>query len=115
MWKRVALLMQYRCVPYIMRYQNKNDTPWKRSEFRGIYITMARWCNQPSFYKKMSFRQYCLANQERVKTDGKVCASMRALNDFEERYPEIAAKYFDLRFDEYYLQVQDEPRKCNEK
>ncbi len=36
MWKRVALLMKYRCVPYIMRYQNKNDAPWKRSEYKKI-------------------------------------------------------------------------------
>lgn len=107
MWKRVALLMQYRCIPYIMRYQNKNDTPWKCSEFREMYITMARWCNQPRFYKKMSFRQYCLANQCRVKTEGKMCAAMRALNDFEGKYPEIAARYFDLRFDEYYLHADE--------
>lgn len=101
MWKRVALLMEYQCLPYIMRYQNKNDTPWKRSKYRGMYIAMARWCNQPSFYKKKSFRQYCQANQDLVKTEGKICSSMKALNDFEEEYPEIAKQYFDMRFDDY--------------
>lgn len=101
MWKRVALLMKYRCVPYIMRYQNKNDAPWKKSEFREMYITMARWCNQPSFYKKMSFRQYCEANQDRVKTKGKYCTAMRVLKKFETEYPEIVAEYFDLCFDEF--------------
>lgn len=101
MWRRVALLMQYQCLPYIMRYQNKNDTPWKKSKYRGMYITMARWCNQPSFYKKMSFRQYCEANQARVKTKNHICSSMRALLDFEEEYPEVASEYFDLRFDDY--------------
>lgn len=108
MWKRVALLMKYRCVPYIMRYQNKNDAPWKRSEFREIYITMARWCNQPSFFKKISFRQYCQANQDRVKTEGTLCTAMRALTSFEKQYPEIAAKYFDLRFGEYYLEKEED-------
>lgn len=103
MWKRVALLMKYRCVPYIMRYQNKNDTPWKRSEFRETYITMARWCNQPSIFKKMSFRQFCVANQDRVKTEGKDCTAMRVLKNFERDYPEVVSKYFDLRFDEYYI------------
>lgn len=98
MWKRVALLMEYRCLPYIMRYQNKNDTPWKESKYKGIYITMARWCNQPSFFKKMSFREYCLANQERHKTKGTLCAAMRALTLFETEHPEIAKKYFDLKF-----------------
>lgn len=98
MWKRVALLMKYRCLPYIMRYQNKNDTPWKKSKYKGIYITMARWCNQPSFFKKMSFREYCFANQDRHKTEGTLCAAMRALNLFETEHPEIAQKYFDLKF-----------------
>lgn len=105
MWKRVALLMKYRCVPYIMRYQNESDTPWKRSEFREMYITMARWCNQPRFFKKMSFRQYCEANQDRVKTSGKKCTAMRALENFETAFPEIAKKYFDLKFDIYHLEV----------
>lgn len=101
MWKRVALLMKYQCLPYIMRYRNKNETPWKVSEYRGMYITMARWCNQPSFFKKKSFRQYCEANQERVKTEGYICSSMKALMKFESEYPEIAKKYFDMRFDDY--------------
>lgn len=100
MWKRVELLMRYKCLPYIMRYRNKNETPWKDSKYRGMYVTMARWCNQPSFFKKKSFRQYCEANQALVKTEGHICSSMRALMDFESKYPEIAKKYFDLRFDE---------------
>lgn len=101
MWKRVALLMKYQCLPYIMRYQNKNVTPWKESRFRGMYITMARWCNQPGFFKKKSFREYCQANQDLVKTEGHICSSMRALLDFEKEFPEIAERYFDLRFDSY--------------
>ena len=108
MWKRVELLMRYQCLPYIMRYRNKNETPWKDSKYRGMYVTMARWCNQPSFFKKKSFRQYCEANQALVKTEGYICSSMRALLDFENEYPEIAAKYFDLRFDEHYLSNREE-------
>lgn len=108
MWKRVELLMRYQCLPYIMRYRNKNDTPWKDSKYRGMYVTMARWCNQPSFFKKKSFRQYCEANQALVKTEGHICSSMRALQDFEDECPEIAAKYFDLRFDEHYLSNGEE-------
>lgn len=103
MWKRVELLMRYQCLPYIMRYRNKNETPWKDSKYRGMYVTMARWCNQPSFFKKKSFRQYCEANQALVKTEGHICSSMRALLDFEKEYPKIAEKYFDLKFNEHYL------------
>ena len=97
-FKRIALLMNFQCLPYIMRYQNKNDTPWKRSEFKGMYVTLARWCNQPSIFKKMSFRQFCEANQALHKTDGTYCSAMQALMDFEARFPDIAAQYFDLRY-----------------
>ena len=96
-FKRVDLLMQYHCVPYIMRFQNKNETPWKSSEFRGIYTQLARWCNQQHLYKKMSFRQFCVRSQELAKTDH-WCAPYRAMMEFEKKYPDVAAKYFDLRY-----------------
>lgn len=100
-FKRIALLLEYQCLPYIMRYQNKNDTPWKRSEFRELYVTLARWCNQPGIIKKMSFRQFCEANQALHKTKGTYCSSMRAMIGFEEKYPDIAKRYFDIRYENY--------------
>jgi len=99
-FKRIELLMQYRCLPYIMRYQNKNYSPWKESKYAGIYIQLARWGNQPPMFKKMSFRQYCEANQLRITTEGHTGAPMKALQLFEADHPEIAARYFDLRFDQ---------------
>lgn len=98
-FKRIALLMQYRCVPYLMRYQNKNETPWKVSKYRGLYVSMARWCNQPGLFKKMSFRQFCERDQAYHKSD-RLCVSMRALTEFEAEYPDIAKQYFDLKFGE---------------
>lgn len=50
-FKRIALLMDYGATPYLMRFQNKNDTPWRRSEYSGMYIQMARWCNQQAIFK----------------------------------------------------------------
>ncbi|ETP71509.1 hypothetical protein UYO_2536 [Lachnospiraceae bacterium JC7] len=102
-FKRIELLMRFKCIPYVMRYQNKNYTPWKESEFRAMYVTLARWGNQPSIFKKMSFRQFCLANQHLHKTKGTLCSSMRAMTEFERKYPKIAKKYFDLRFEDHYL------------
>ena len=102
-FKRLELLMRYKCLPYIMRYQNKNDSPWKESEYRGLYVALARWGNQPSMFKKKSFRQYCEANQELVKTKNSICSTMRALVDFENKHPEIARKYFDMRYDDFSL------------
>jgi len=81
-----------------MRYQNKNETPWKESEYRSLYVSMARWCNQPSILKKMSFREFCEANQALHKTEGTYCSAMQAMTDFEAQHPDIAARYFDLKF-----------------
>ena len=93
--------MRYRCLPYVMRYQNKNQTPWKESEYRALYVSLARWGNQPNIFKKMSFRQFCEANQALHKTPNTLCSAMASMLDFEEKHPEIAKKYFDLRYESF--------------
>lgn len=107
-FKRIELLMRFKCLPYIMRYRNKNETPWKESRFRSMYVSLARWGNQPSFFKKMSFRQFCEANQALHKTEGTMCSSMKAMSDFENEFPSIAKKYFDLRYEDHYLSNEKE-------
>ena len=97
-FKRIELLMRYHCIPYIMRYQDKNYCPWKESKYRGMYIQLARWCNQQSLYKKMSFREFCEANQALVKTD-KFGAPYKAMMEYEKDFPEVAGKYFDLHYE----------------
>lgn len=99
-FQRIALLMQYQCIPYIMRYQNKNETPWKTSPLRSMYVAIARWCNQPRIFKKMSFREFCEANQKLKKTP-QLCSCMKAMVDFEKRNPDIAAQYFDLKYEQF--------------
>ncbi|MBQ8898483.1 MAG: hypothetical protein IJY86_08380 [Clostridia bacterium] len=101
-FKRLELLMRYQCLPYIMRYQDKNYKPWQESKYRGMYIALARWGNQPSIYKKMSFRYFCEANQALRKTEGH-CSSYKAMLEFEKEHPDIAAKYFDLRYEDFKL------------
>lgn len=98
MFKRIALLMEYRCLPYIQRYRSPEGAPYENSENRGVYIAVARWCNQPAFFKKLSFREFCEKDNARCKT--KDSAAMRALKKFEADHPEIAKKYFDNRFGE---------------
>lgn len=92
-FERIKILMRYRCLPYIMRYED-----YKNSEYKGMYITIARWCNQPSFFKKKSFRNFCESNQN--PDSDFVCASIRYMKDFESKHPEIAKKYFDLWFED---------------
>ena len=98
-FERIKILMRHGCLPYIMRYEE-----YQNSRFRNLYIQIARWCNQPSFFKKKSFRQYCEANEvyHRTHTSNPIgnCSCYQAMLDFEEEFPEIAEEYFNLRFDE---------------
>lgn len=50
---RIEILMRNRSMPYVMRFNRYEESP-----YRGMYITIARWCNQPSFYKKKSLREF---------------------------------------------------------
>lgn len=91
---RIKILMEYNCLPYVMRYEE-----YKNSKFQSLYIQIARWTNQPKFFKKMSFREFCVANQKYAKNQTQSCACFRAFQDFEKEYPEIASKYFDMKFE----------------
>ena len=86
-FKRIKLLMKYKCLPYIMRFEKYQESPYK-----GMYITLARWCNQPSFFKKKSLRKY--ANDQ-----GENYAPNRYITYFESKCPEIAQKYYDMKWD----------------
>ena len=90
-FERIKILMKYKCLPYIMRFNRYEESP-----HRGTYINLAGWCNQPSFFKKLSYREYCQKNQDRTKT--MICSAMRYLNDLEEIHPEIAKEYFSMKF-----------------
>ena len=114
---RIKTLMEHGCLPYIMRFEEYNN-----SRFKSMYTQLARWCNQPSFFKKMSFRQYCVRNEEyhqgiqdlvpkgkyskKLKIPKgyprkeKYCSCYQTMLDFEAEFPEMAKKYFDLRFEE---------------
>lgn len=114
---RIKTLMEFGCLPYIMRFEEYNN-----SRFKSMYTQLARWCNQPGFFKKMSFRQYCVRNEEYhqgiqdltpkgnynrvlkiprgVLPKEKYCSCYQTMLDFEAEFPEIAKKYFDLRFEE---------------
>ena len=89
-FERIRVLMKYQALPYIMRHQD-----FKKSPYQGMYHTLARWCNQPSFVKKKSFREYCL------DTKGQSAAAARYCLEFERQYPEIAAEYFDMKWSDF--------------
>jgi len=88
LFERVRILMSHHALPYIMRYKD-----YKLSPYKGMYVTVARWCNQPSYFKKLSFREFC----EKTRECGSDSA-IRYLTEFERDHPEIAQKYFDMRW-----------------
>ena len=82
---RIEILMRNRCLPYVMRFARYTESP-----YRGMYVTIARWCNQPSFFKKKSLREFAIAN-------GTDSACYRYLTDFEQRFTEVTS-YLDMKF-----------------
>ena len=83
---RIEILMRHKCVPYVMRFNRYEESP-----YRGVYISIARWCNQPSLYKKKSLREFAELN-------GKSSACYRYLSDFEKKFPK-AAYFYDLKYE----------------
>ena len=89
-FERIRVLMSYKALPYIMRYPL-----YKKSPYRGMYDTIARWVNQPSFVKKKSFREFVL------NTPGQNKAAAKYMAEFERQHPEIAAEYFDMKWSDF--------------
>lgn len=92
--ERIRTLMKYGCLPYIMRYERYKDSP-----FKGMYITLARWCNQPSFFKKESLKEFVYITDGKDRED-KNYASKMYIESFEKEYPHMARKYFNLKFED---------------
>lgn len=90
LWKRIRLLMRYKCLPYIMRFNR-----YKESPYAGFYITVARWCNQPSFFKKLSFREFVIKDQG---DNTKAVSSTRYMAQVEKDMPYTAKRYFDTKY-----------------
>ena len=86
LFTRIEILMKHKCLPYVMRFNRYEESP-----YRGVYISIARWCNQPSFFKKKSLREFADLN-------GKSSACYKYLSDFEEKFPEVAY-FYDLKFE----------------
>lgn len=87
---RINILMKYGCIPYVMRFEKYNQSP-----YRGMYISIARWCNQPGMFKKKSFRQFAECN-------GTQSACYRYVKEFEEKFPEIS-KFYDMKFQSFIV------------
>jgi hypothetical protein len=104
-FERIKILSKYSALPYIMRYERCYT-----SKFAGVYTTLSGWCNQPSIFKKFSYRDYCKCKGmgdknyakyhrdfdkylKEVKTKG---AAWKYMEELENKFPDIAEKYFDF-------------------
>ena len=78
--------MKYNCLPYIMRFNRYLESP-----YQGVYKTVAAWCNQPSFIKKKSLREFGLmpANKDYARN--------RYITEFEKKFPEFC-EYMDMKW-----------------
>ena len=68
---------------------------YKESPYSGMYITLARWCNQPSFFKKTSLKEY-------EEIDNRKSTSCR-IKQVERDMPDLADAYFSLKFSDYTI------------
>ena len=74
--------MKYKCIPYIMKYEKYEESP-----YRGMYIDITRWCNQPSLFKKQSIREWAAYFPEHY-------AASKYLKDFERKLPHHTDKEY---------------------
>lgn len=108
LFERIKILMSYGCLPYVMRYKD-----YELSPYRGMYISIANWCNQPSLFRKMSFSKFCknrgMSNEnykiyknrfnEYLADGNQKGSTWRYMEEFSQKYPNIAKMYFDMKWD----------------
>ena len=78
---RICVLMRHGCLGYIMRHED-----YKQSPIPNIYVQIARWCNQPGFYRNLSFWQFCYKNQTywEEKYHGAENLTLKTYEEFEQ-------------------------------
>lgn len=84
LWKRIEILISYHALPYIMRFMRYTESPYER-----LYNQIARWCNQPAFVKKKSFREFA-----KIREGG---IGWQQMCQAEQDIPELK-HYFDMKW-----------------
>jgi hypothetical protein len=104
-FERIFILSKYSALPYIMRYEKCYT-----SKYSSTYTNLASWCNQPSIFKKFSYKLFCQCrgmsnenykkykrNIEKYLNDGHSKGSTwRSMEELEQESPKIAYQYFDI-------------------
>jgi hypothetical protein len=66
---RINFCKEHKILPYIMR----DESCWS-SENNNFYIDITSWCNQPAFFKKLSFEEFM---NKRTKNKERILNSIR--------------------------------------
>ena len=94
LFERLKVLMKYRCVPYIMRFIKWKECP---PVFYPVYEAVNSF-GAPIIFKKKTFLEYATPS-----STGK--GRMKGIVKFVREYPQIADKYFNLRYGEINEEV----------
>lgn len=89
-FERIFILAKYNFKPYIMRFNKYNESP-----LYGSYVNIACWCNQPSLFNNLSYKQFCEKDDLR-KSGGK---GLSATWRYYEQLMEVDVechKYMDI-------------------
>lgn len=89
LFRRISILSSNKALPYVMRHEKI-----KESGFESFYSNVAAWCNQPSFFKSKTFREFCVIRG--TNKDGSKGASWREMERVEVLLPDVAKEYFDF-------------------
>lgn len=84
LFRRIQILMSFGCLGYVMRHAD-----YENHRLGNIYTQVARWCNQPQFYKKMSFEEFVFRNQsyqEEHSLSKKTCKTLATYSDFKNTF-----------------------------
>ena len=89
-FKRIELLGRYQCLPYIMRHDNYEQSP-----YRGIYIAIAMWCNTPSMFKTQSLESFAYKYDTYVHRKSKILEYYELSETINELQPYIHKMFFN--------------------
>ena len=76
-----------------MRFNRYVESP-----YRGFYVALSRWCNQPSIFKKKSLIDLSFTDQKSVS---KKCSTRRYFDKIEEDFPDISDEFLNARWEKY--------------
>lgn len=107
-FERAFILAKYSASPYVMRFEEVY-----KSKYSGLYSAISAWANQQSFFKKTTFKEYCIVAgmdralskkykgdyREYIRNGHRKGATWKYLDDFTEKYPDIANTYFNTAGD----------------